>query len=91
MAAASHHMEILWCHVHDVCMWSHNAAIYWCHQVTVWFGTVHSRDFCLLSNIMGLNVDLLVVKNLTVMSLYRKHDPVTQDNTYTWLGDVHYR
>ena len=52
-------------------------------------GDIVQRDFCLLSNIMGLNGALNVVltapiihsKNSTVMSLSINHDHVTQDKS----------
>ena len=33
----------------------------------------------------SVNGALLVVKNSTVMSLSKNHDPVTQDNPQSWL------
>ena len=51
--------------------------LFWCELAG--FGP----DFCLLSNILGLNVVLAALKihfkNISVMFLPRNHDPVTTD------------
>ena len=55
--------------------------MFWCELPS--FGDIGCRDFCLFSNIMGVNGALIVVvhlKNLAVMSLSRNQDLVIQNN-----------
>ena len=67
---------------------------FWCELSSL--GDISHRNFCLLSNIMGLNGALLVVltekkihlKNSTAMSLYRNHDPTFQKSKVTSLAVI---
>ena len=60
---------------------------FWCELSS--FGDIGRRDFCLLSNIMGINCahssKQIHLKNTSVMSLSIIHDPVTQNNSQTLL------
>ena len=52
------------------------------------FGEIHRRDDRLLSIIMEPDGTRVHLKNSTVMSLFRNHDPVTQHNQQTLLWTV---
>ena len=60
------------------CCRIYQSRLFWCELYS--FGDISRRDFCLRSNIIGLNSALCILihlKNSTVMSLFRNHDSVT--------------